>query len=91
MNKNINKKLTKRKKKSVKSLKKNWMDQAAPKLIAPNIHYVMDDRIQNISCGDIGLIHMPAKKTGLLRECFKGIILSIRQRMVGGLKYDMAP
>lgn len=69
MNKNIIKKLVKRKKKISKKLKKrNWADQAAPMFKASNIHYEMDGRLQGISHGGIGLIHMLAQKSGLLKE-----------------------
>ena len=34
---------------------------------ASNIHYEIDDRRQGISHGGIGLIHMLAQKTGLIK------------------------
>ena len=76
MNKNINKKLAKRKKKISKKLKKrNWTDQARPMFKASNIHYEIDGRLQGISHGGIGLIHLLAKKTGLLKEIDKQLEL----------------
>ncbi len=35
---------------------------------ASNIHYEIDDRVQGISNGGIGAVHLLAKKTGLLKE-----------------------
>jgi hypothetical protein len=76
VNKNISKKLAKRKKKISKKLKKrNWDDQAAPMFKASNIQYEIDGRLQGISHGGIGLIHMLAKKTGLLKEIDKELEL----------------
>ncbi|MBU0952790.1 MAG: transposase, partial [Elusimicrobia bacterium] len=76
MKKNIAKKLTKRKQKISKKLKKrNWSEQAAPMLKASNIRYEVDGRLQGISHGGIGLIHMLAKKTGLLKEIDKQLEL----------------
>jgi hypothetical protein len=66
---NIDKKLAKRKKKIRKKLKKrNWAQQAHPMFKASNIHYEFDGRHQGISYGGIGLIHLLARKTGLLKE-----------------------
>lgn len=66
---NIDKKLAKRKKKIRKKLKKrNWTQQAHPMFKASNIHYEFDGRHQGISYGGIGLIHLLARKTGLLKE-----------------------
>jgi hypothetical protein len=70
------KKLAKRKDKISKKLKKrNWSDQAVPMLKASNIQYEIDGRLQGISHGGIGLIHMLAKKTGLLKEIDKQLEL----------------
>lgn len=69
MNKNINKKLAKRKKKISKKLqRKNWTEQLKPMFKASNIHYEFDGRHQGLSHGGIGLIHLLAKNTGLLKE-----------------------
>ncbi|MFO7754237.1 MAG: IS1380 family transposase, partial [Desulfobacteraceae bacterium] len=69
MNTNISKKLTKRKKKISKRIKnRHWSEQSHPMLKASNIHYEIDDRQQGISHGGIGLIHLLAKKTGLLKS-----------------------
>ncbi len=69
MNKNISKKLAKRKKKISKKLKKrNWEKQTSPMFKASNIHYELDGRAHGISHGGIGAIHLLAKKTGILKE-----------------------
>ena len=69
MNKNISKKLEKRKKKISKRLKKqNWENQSVPMFKASNIHYEIDGRVQGISNGGIGAVHLLAKKIGLLKE-----------------------
>lgn len=55
MKKNIAKKMTKRKQKNNKKLKKrNWTEQATPMIQASNIHYEFDGRLQGISHGGIG-------------------------------------
>jgi len=69
VNKNISKKLAKRKKKISKRLqKRHWTQQARPMLKASNIRYEIDGRHQGITHGGIGLIHLLAKNTGLLSE-----------------------
>jgi hypothetical protein len=74
--KNIAKKLAKRKQKISKKLKKrNWTDQTVPMFKASNIQYEVDGRLQGISHGGIGLIHMLARKTGLLKEIDKELEL----------------
>ena len=76
MNKNISKKLAKRKKKISKILnKRDWDEQPAPMFKASNIQYEIDGRLQGIAPGGIGLIHMLAKKTGLLKEIDKDLEL----------------
>ncbi len=66
---NIDKKLAKRKRKISKKLKKrNWPQQPHPMFKASNIHYEFDGRHQGISYGGIGLIHLLARKIGLLKE-----------------------
>ncbi|MCF8090441.1 MAG: IS1380 family transposase [Desulfotignum sp.] len=66
---NIDKKLAKHKRKISKKLKKrNWTQQPHPMFKASNIHYEFDGRHQGISYGGIGLIHLLAQKTGLLKE-----------------------
>ncbi|WP_024335023.1 IS1380 family transposase [Desulfotignum balticum] len=73
---NIDKKLTKRKKKISKKLKKrNWTQQPHPMFKASNIHYEFDGRHQGISYGGIGLIHLLAQKTGLFKEIDKNLEL----------------
>ena len=70
------KKLAKRKQKISKKLKKrNWTDQASPMFKTSNIQYEIDGRLQGVSHGGIGLIHMLAKKTGLLKEIDKQLEL----------------
>jgi hypothetical protein len=74
--KNIAKKLAKCKQKISKKLKKrNWTEQIVPMLKASNIQYEVDGRLQGVSHGGIGLIHMLAKKTGLLKEIDKQLEL----------------
>ncbi len=69
VNKNISKKLAKRKRKISKKLKKqNWENQSIPMFKASNIHYEIDGRVQGISNGGIGAVHLLAKKIGLLKE-----------------------
>jgi hypothetical protein len=66
---NIDKKLAKRKRKISKKLKKRtWTQQPHPMFKASNIHNEFDGRHQGISYGGIGLIHLLAQKTGLLKE-----------------------
>ena len=76
MKKNIVKKLTKRKRKIRKRLKKrNWEDQPRPMMKGSNIHYDIDGRHQAISNGGIGNIHQLAVRTGLVDEIDKSIKL----------------
>ena len=76
MNKNISKKLAKRKKKISKKLsKRNWEDQPRPMLKGGNIQYDFDGRHQAICNGGIGNIHQLALQTGLIDEIDKGIRL----------------
>jgi len=76
VNKNISKKLAKCKQKISKRLKKrNWTEQLTPMLKASNIQYEIDGRHQGISHGGIGLIHMLAKKIGLLKKIDKQLDL----------------
>nr|WP_321402828.1 IS1380 family transposase [uncultured Desulfobacter sp.] len=76
MNKNISKKLAKSKKKISKKLdKRDWSEQPTPMFKASNIQYELDGRLQGVAPGGIGLIHMLAKKTGLLKEIDKELEL----------------
>ncbi|MBU0767943.1 MAG: IS1380 family transposase [Proteobacteria bacterium] len=76
MNKNIAKKLAKRKRKIRKRLeKRNWQDQPRPMMNGGNIHYDIDGRHQAISNGGIGNIHQLAVRTGLVDEIDKSIKL----------------
>jgi hypothetical protein len=68
--------LAKRKKKISKKLnKRNWTKQPTPMLKASNIQYEIDGRLQGVAHGGIGLIHMLAKRTGLLKEIDKELDL----------------
>ena len=63
------KKLSKRKRKIKKRLKrKQWSNQAYPMFKGSNIIYEMDGRHQGISCGGIGAIHVMNNKLGLVNE-----------------------
>ena len=69
MKRNITKNLAKRKKKIAKRTKrKNWDAQSEAMFKASNIHYEVDGRHKGISYGGIGIIHLLAKKTGLINE-----------------------
>ena len=69
MKDNIYKKLAKRKRKIAKRTKrKNWEAQSKPMFKASNIHYEFDGRQKGISYGGIGIIHLLAQKTGLIKE-----------------------
>jgi hypothetical protein len=66
---NIYKKLAKRKRKIAKRIKrKNWEAQSKPMFKASNIHYEFDGRQKGISYGGIGIFHLLAQKTGLIKE-----------------------
>ena len=79
MKQNISKKLTKRKRKINNRLKKrNWAEQLGPMLSASNLHYEFDGRQQGIAQGGIGLIHLLANKTGLLKQIDDGLELLMR-------------
>jgi hypothetical protein len=47
---------------------KNWEDQPRPMLKASNIHYEMAERVQGISCGGVGAMHVLADRIGLIKE-----------------------
>lgn len=67
--KSIEKKLKKRKKKiKNRTKRKNWEEQDQPMLSGSNIHYDYDGRNKGIANGGIGIIHMLAQKTGLIKE-----------------------
>ena len=69
MNKNISKKLAKRKQKISKKLnKRNWTDQAAPCSRPPTFNMKLTAVFTTISQGGIRLMYMLAGKTGLLKE-----------------------
>jgi hypothetical protein len=67
--KSIGKKLKKRKKKiKNRTQRRNWEEQDRPMLSGSNIHYDFDGRNKGIAGGGIGIIHMLAQKTGLIKE-----------------------
>jgi hypothetical protein len=69
VNKNIRKKLAKRKRKIEKrTQKRNWDNQSKPMMAGRNICYDVDGRHQAIAYGGIGAIHQLAAKTGLINE-----------------------
>jgi hypothetical protein len=45
---------------------KQWPDQAEPMFSARNIRYEIADRAQGIACGGIGVIHLLARRVGLI-------------------------
>lgn len=69
MKKNIAKKLSKRKQKIAKRVKKkNWEEQPKPMMTGRNIFYDIDGRHQAISHGGIGSIHQLSRQSGLIDE-----------------------
>jgi hypothetical protein len=69
VNKIINKKLAKRKRKIEKRLKrKQWEKQLTPMFTASNIHYEIDGRHKGIPSGGIGALHLMNNKLGIVRE-----------------------
>ena len=58
----------KRKRRILRRLrKKQWADQAEPMLSASNIHYEVAGRTRGISYGGIGVVHLLARQTGLIK------------------------
>lgn len=43
-----------------------WTEQPSPMFTASNIHYEMADKVQAVSCGGLGAIHLLARKIGLI-------------------------
>jgi len=61
------KRLAKRKRRIQHRLReRHWPDQPKPMFSASNIHYELADRAGGIGCGGIGLMHMVARRTGLI-------------------------
>ena len=68
--------LAKRKRKIEKRLeRRNWEEQERPMLKGINIRYEMDDRHKGTACGGIGVIHLMAKRLGLVKEIDKQLHL----------------
>ena len=68
--------LGKRKRKIEKRLeRRNWENQERPMFKGTNIRYEMDDRNKGIACGGIGVIHLMAKRLGLVKEIDKHLHL----------------
>ena len=47
---------------------KPWKDQPRPMLKASNIHYEMAERVQAVSCGGIGAMHLLVQRLGLIED-----------------------
>ena len=61
--------LAKRKRKIERRLKRrNWEEQRSPMFKGVNIRYEMDERHKGIASGGIGVIHLMAKRLGLVKE-----------------------
>jgi hypothetical protein len=68
--------LAKRKRRIDKRLRRrNWEDQERPMFKGMNIRYEMDERHKGIGCGGIGVIHLMAKRVGLVKEIDKHLHL----------------
>jgi len=67
VNKITRKRMAKRKQIIRRRLRKiHWEDQPRAMFSASNIHYQLADRSSGIACGGIGLVHMLARRTGLI-------------------------
>ena len=67
MNAITRKRLAKRKAKIRRRLRPiRWTAQPRPMLAAANIRYELADRVGGIACGGIGLMHLMARRTGLV-------------------------
>ena len=68
--------LAKRKRKIERRLKRrNWEEQRSPMFKGVNIRYEMDERHKGIASGGIGVIHLMAKRLGLVKEIDKHLHL----------------
>ena len=47
---------------------KQWADQPRPMLKASNLHYEMAERVQAVSCGGIGAMHLLVQRLGLRED-----------------------
>lgn len=69
MNRSYRKILRHRKNRITRRLSpKPWADQPRPMLKASNIHYEMADRVQAVSCGGIGAMHLLVQRLGLIED-----------------------
>ncbi len=69
MNRNYPKILRNRKRRIERRLApKNWEDQPRPMLKASNIYYEMAERVQGMSCGGIGAMHLMVQRLGLVED-----------------------
>ena len=67
MNRITRKRLAKRKGRIQHRLREiHWTDQPKPVFSAANIRYELADRAGGIACGGIGLMHLVARRTGLI-------------------------
>lgn len=67
MNRNYPKILRNRKNRIARRLApKQWEDQPRPMLKASNIHYEMSGRVNAVSCGGIGAMHLMVQRLGLI-------------------------
>lgn len=61
--------LRNRKRRTAKRLeRRQWEDQPNPMFAASNIHYEISERTRALDAGGIGLMHLLAKRTGLIDE-----------------------
>lgn len=69
MSRTYRKILRNRKNRIARRLKKCfWPEQPNPMFAASNVHYEMAEKIQAVSCGGLGAIHLMAQKIGLVEE-----------------------
>lgn len=47
---------------------KQWADQPRPRLTARNIHYELAARVQAVSCGGMGAMHLMVQRLGLIED-----------------------
>ena len=68
MNDSIRRKLTNRKRRIQRRLRDRvWHDQMDPMFAASNIHYDIAERDRGLSVGGIGMMHLLARRTGLVK------------------------
>ena len=76
MKNTIHKKLDKAKRRIAHRLKKrSAADQGQPIFSADYIHYEVSDRVHGIACGGIGVMHMLARRIGLIEALDKNVHL----------------